>query len=281
MTTKMKLLIWGLRVYLHFLSIISIKKASLVAFRIFSTPIRKAKPTKPDVFNLAKPLSLTIETYRIIGYKWEYNNQKKALIVHGFESRAYNFEKYIQPLIDLGFDVYAMDAKAHGDSEGKTIVLPDYLAIIKELEKQFGKFDVYLGHSFGGLALSLYLESNPNPSSKAILIAPATETSTAIQMFCKFLHLSPKIEKGILQLILERAGVSVDFYSIKRALPQIKSKILWFHDLNDDITPYTDAKLVFDTKQANATFITTHGLGHRRIYKDEKVMNQIFKYIAE
>ncbi len=281
MTTKMKLMIGILRFYLHFLSIISIKKASLVAFRIFSTPIRKAKPIKPDIFSKATSVMIIVDGLKIKGYSWVKNNQKKALILHGFESRAYNFEKYIEPLIDLGFDVYAMDAKAHGDSEGKTIVLPDYLAMIKQMEFQFGKFDIYLGHSFGGLALSLYLESNPNPASKAILIAPATETSTAINMFCKFLKLNSKIESQIHGLILARAGLAVDFFSIKRALPHIKSKILWIHDLNDDITPYKDAKLVFDTKQANATFITTNGLGHRRIYKDEKVMKQIFKYIAE
>lgn len=272
-------MIWCLRKYLEFLSIFSIKKASLAAFHIFSTPIRKARNEQPIIFSQASPVSFVVDGIKIKGYAWLNNHAKKALIVHGFESRAYNFEKYIQPLIDLGYNVYAMDAKAHGLSEGKTIVLPEYLAMLAKLEDTVGKFDVYLGHSFGGLALSLYLEKHPNEHAKMILIAPATETSTAIDMFCKFLHLNASMKAEIHRLILEKSGVPVEHFSIKRALPHILCKILWIHDLHDDITPYSDAKPIFDSKPSNVTIITTKELGHRRIYRDTDVLKQVFEYI--
>lgn len=279
MKIKMKILIWGMRIYLRFLSIISVKLAARVAFRIFSNPIRKSRIIKPEIFYKSEPVSLIVSEVRINGFKWVQNKNKKALIVHGFESRAYNFEKYVQPLIDLGYDVYAMDAKAHGGSEGKTIVLPEYIEMIHSLEKEFGRFDVYMGHSFGGLALSLFIERYPNPKAKLVLIAPATETSTAIDMFCQFLKLHSKVKSKIHQLIEDRAGVPVGYYSIRRAMPQIDCKVLWIHDLHDDITPFSDAKPVFEAKQQNVTFLTTLELGHRKIYRDSEVMHQIFGFL--
>ena len=66
---------------------------------------------------------------------------------------------YIAPLLKIGWGITAMDAKAHGKSEGKQIILPDYVAMIETLEKQNGKFSGFLAHSFGGIAVSLHLEN--------------------------------------------------------------------------------------------------------------------------
>ena len=112
--------------------------------------------------------------------------EKKILIIHGFESRAYNFDRYIQPIINAGYGVYAMDAKAHGKSEGKTITVPEYTDMLKELEITVGKFNGYISHSFGGLAISLYQEKGENENARIVLIAPATETTSAIDLFVRF-----------------------------------------------------------------------------------------------
>ena len=280
MGIKLKLMIMLTRWYIKIVSIFSITKAAQIAFRIFSTPFRKARPFKPAIFDTAENISICVDGYMLYGYIWGKENNSKALVVHGFESRAYNFEKYVSALIDLGYGVIAMDAKAHGKSEGKTIVLPEYIAMMKQLETLYGKFDVFLGHSFGGLAISLFNEENPHPGSKLVLIAPATETSTAIHMFCQFLKINKSIELQIQKLIQEKAGVPVDFYSVRRAMQHIHSQTLWIHDLQDDITPYSDAKKVMDAHYPHVKFITTTGLGHRRIYRDQEVMRQIFEFIG-
>ena len=65
---------------------------------------------------------------------------KKFLILHGFESSAFNFDRYIKPMIKLGYEVVAMDAPAHGKSEGKTINLLDYIEYDRRNRKALWAF---------------------------------------------------------------------------------------------------------------------------------------------
>ena len=104
---------------------------------------------------------------------------------------------YISPFLNKGWGITTMDAKAHGKSDGKQIILPDYVAMIETLERTFGKFNAYLAHSFGGIAVSLHLEKNSNPNANLVLIAPATETDTAINLFSKIIGLGENVRNII------------------------------------------------------------------------------------
>ena len=69
------------------------------------------------------------------------------------------------------------------------------------------------------------------------------------------------------------------WYSIKRALQNVKSQVLWFHDRDDDTTPITDVEAVRELNYRHVKFIITEGLGHRRIYRDNKVSRAITEFL--
>jgi len=60
----------------------------------------------------------------IKGWRWNHPAERKVLILHGFESSAINFDRYVKPLIKKGYEVLAFDAPAHGRSGSKTITAP-------------------------------------------------------------------------------------------------------------------------------------------------------------
>jgi pimeloyl-ACP methyl ester carboxylesterase len=182
-------------------------------------------------------------------------------------------------LVEKGFCVYAMDAKAHGNSEGKTIVLPEYIAMFRELEKKYGVFDGYICHSFGGIAVCLYEEEFNHRLSKLILIAPATETGTAIKMFCAFFNLPNKVMFAMHDLIEQRSGKKIGHYSIKRIAKKINNPIYWIHDEDDDITPLSDVSELIIDKPHHIKFHITKGLGHRKIYKDPEIVKKVIEFI--
>ncbi len=279
MNNSQKLFIFYLRTKLKLISCLSVKWTARIAFNIFTTPYRKSNKQKPSIFNSANPIELSVGGQKIIGYSWNTTSKHKILIVHGFESRAYNFEPYILPLIDKGLCVYAMDGKAHGLSDGKTITLPEYIMMFKELENEVGQFDGFIAHSFGGLAICLYEEQKKLAESRLVLIAPATETSTSLRLFCAFLKLDEKIKTAINQLIEYASGNSPDYYSLNRIIPKLENKILWVHDEDDDITPISDLSGLLLKKHENVEFMITKGLGHRRIYKDPDVMEKVLNFI--
>ena len=248
---------------------------------MFSTPFRKSENPTPAIFKKAENFSIKVNGENINGYRWNAIAKKQLLILHGFESRAYKFDMYIGPMLAEGWGVVIMDAKAHGKSEGDSIIIPDYVSMIQHLENDFGKFSAYLAHSFGGIAVSLHLEKAKNTSARLVLIAPATETDTAINLFSKIVDLKKEVRIAINDLILEKSGKPTSFYSLKRIVPKLENKILWVHDKNDKITPLSDMESLMIDQLIHVEFIITEGFGHSRIYKEKEVIGSVIAFITD
>lgn len=275
-----KIALTYIRTRLNVLSLLSPEKAARKAFKLFCTPRKKKEISFSPILTKAEQLSLYANGYLLHGYRWNEGGSKKILIVHGFESTAANFDKYAAKLVKKGYEVVAFDAQAHGKSEGTTITLPEYIKTLQQICDVYGGFDGYIAHSFGGLALAHLLEQIPhNENTRVVLIAPATETVSAIDHFFSLLRLSNRIRKPFEKRVEEKGGVSPTHYSIRRAVKYIRANMLWLHDRNDDITPFSDAELVQNDNHSHLQFIITEGLGHRKIYRDEGVMKQILDFL--
>ncbi len=259
---------------------ISKKKAAEKAFELFCTPQRRNKKPLPAIFKEAEILHFKLDGILIKGWRWNKGGERKFLILHGFESSVLNFDRYVKPAIRKGMEVLAFDAPAHGRSGGKTITIPVYRKLIMEINKKYGPINSYLAHSFGGLAVSVALEDiSHDENCRLVLIAPATETVTAIDGFFSFLKLDPSLRPEFEKMIIRRGGVTSSWYSVSRAMKHIKASVLWVHDEDDTITPLKDVKPIMDLGKKNIEFMITKGLGHRRIYNDNNVRKRIAQFI--
>jgi pimeloyl-ACP methyl ester carboxylesterase len=280
MKLKQKIAVGYVKMKFKMLSLFSTTKAAEEALDLFRTPQRRAKKQPSAIFNEAEQLEFALENNSIHGYRWNKGASKRVLIIHGFESSIVNFEQYVRPLIRKGYEVLAFDAPAHGKSGGKTISAPLFAKMITTIYENFGPIHSFIAHSFGGLALSLALENiNHDENYKVVLIAPATETKTAIDQFFDLLQLNNAVRKEFDILIAELGGYPAEWYSVHRAVKNIKAQILWLHDEDDLQTPINDALRVKQENLPNVIFIITKGLGHRRIYRDHKVMQQIVAFL--
>ncbi len=269
-----------IRTKFKLLTAISKKKAAEKAFELFCTPQTRNVKKLPKIFEQAEKLQFKLDGNMIQGWRWNHPAERKLLILHGYESSVTNFEKYIRPLIKKGYEVLAFDAPAHGRSEGKKINAPLYKKMIQAIHKKYGPVQSYMAHSFGGLAVSLALEEISHTIEyKLVLIAPATETSTAITTFFNFLHLDPAIRKDFVKCIIKAGGENPEWYSVKRAMKNIHAKVLWVHDEEDDITPLSDVIKVQEENYPTIEFVITKGLGHRRIYRDNKISQLIVEFL--
>lgn len=218
--------------------------------------------------------------YKIACYRWNTEASTKVLMIHGFESAAGNFQHFVKPLVAKGYQVIAFDAQAHGKSDGRTITLPEFEANIHAVYHQYGPFQSYIAHSFGGLALMHFCEKLAAAfSPNIVLIAPATESVSAINRFFRILQLNNRIRKQFDELVEAKAGVPTENLSIKRAVAHISFPILWFHDREDPITPFCDVQKVQNEGHENIKFVITEGLGHRKIYRDARVVQQIVEFV--
>ncbi len=270
-----------IRLKFRVLSLISARKSAVAAFRLFCTPLEKSKKQTPPVFKFAEPVYELFNGKKLKGYRWNKGQQNKVLILHGFASAAHKFHRYVLPLIEKGCEVIAFDAPAHGSSEGDTINALEYKMMIKKVMENHGPISGFISHSFGGLAVSLALEETPHDeNTKVVLIAPATETTTAIDNAFKLLGIqNKKVRAEFDKIIVEMSGQKPEWFSVNRAVTNMKAKVLWIHDEYDDTTPLIDALKTKDQRLPNVEFVVTRGLGHRKIYSDEDVMNRIIEFL--
>jgi esterase/lipase len=280
MAFAQKLVIKYIRTKFKVLSSLSKTKAAKKAFQLFCTPQHRNLKKLPPIFEKAEKLQFSFEKCTVKGYRWNKGAEKKVLILHGFESSVVNFDRYIKPLIKKDFEVLAFDAPAHGRSTGKTINVITYKNLIDYIFNYFGPINSFMAHSFGGLALSLFLENIPHDENiKVVLIAPAVETKTAADHFFRFLQLDNGVRKEFDQLIENMSGQNPQWFSIKRAAENIKAQVLFFQDVSDEMTPYADVVPIKDLQLPNFHFVITEGLGHRRIYRDNKVTKAVIDFL--
>jgi len=261
------------------LSIVSKRRAAEKAFVIFGTPFMKSVRKAP-VKN-AEAIHFQLNEKKMNGYRWNHPQNKKALILHGFGSAAHKFEDYATLLVANGFEVLAFDAPAHGDSEGNTTNAIEYCEMIKEIMQNFGPIENFIAHSFGGISLSLALEDVPHTEqTRVVFIAPATETTSAVDGAFKMLKLkNEKVRNEFEKIIFEVSGKETVWFSMRRAMDNINASILWVHDEDDDITPWADALKVKEDKHPNIKFVVTKGLGHNKIYHDADVKNMVKAFL--
>jgi pimeloyl-ACP methyl ester carboxylesterase len=262
------------------LSSVSTKRAAEKALDLFRTPQERLVKRPPGIFNEAEKLQFELEGLSIYGYRWNHSGDRKVLIIHGFESSIVNFDHFVQPLVNKGYEVLAFDAPAHGLSGGKTITAPLFAKMITTIHQDYGPVKSFIAHSFGGLSLSLALESIQHDESyRVVLIAPATETKTAVDQFFHLLKLNGDVRKEFDKLLTQIGGHDAEWYSIRRAVKNIKAKILWLHDEDDPQTPLRDAVKVKNENWPNIKFIITKGLGHSKIYRDPETVKRIVDFL--
>lgn len=257
------------------------RKAAEKALVVFGTPFMKSVSRGP--LKNTEAIHFHLSGKKMNGYRWNHPQKQKVLILHGFGSAAHKFEDYATLLVAEGFEVLAFDAPAHGHSDGDTTNAIEYSEMIKAVMEQFGPISNFIAHSFGGISLSLALEQLPHDEhTKVVFIAPATETTSAIDGAFKMLKLNnEKVRNEFNRLIFEISGKEASWFSMRRAAHHIKASILWVHDEDDDITPWADAEKVKEDKHPNIDFILTKGLGHRKIYHDKTVKKQVINFLLK
>ncbi len=275
-----KLAIRYIRTKFRLLSLVSKKKAAREAFQFFCTPKQRNIKIPGPIFSQAESLQFKFNRDTVHGYRWNKGASKKLLIAHGFESAIVNFEPYVKPLVAKGYEVLAFDAPAHGRSTGTTLNAQEYKELIQEIYRQYGPIDAFITHSFGGLCLSLALEElGTSERQKIVFIAPAVETTTAIDHFFKLLKLDDGVREEFDRLITNVGGHDPGWYSLARTAPGIKAQVLFLQDKEDLMTPYADVKPIIIKNHPNFRFVISSGLGHRRIYRDQQSRQTIIDFL--
>jgi len=250
----------------------------LAAF-FFARPYRYKLPTR-EIPVMTKAQKSTVHIKKlgknVFCYHWN-GKGPKILLMHGWSGRATNFYLIIDALIRLDFDIYAFDAPAHGKSSGLTTNLPEFIVTLDSLLKHWGPFEVILGHSGGAFASSHVCANHPEVQ-KLILISPFDKAIDIFNKYFELIGLGDRARKLMLDYFHRKTNNKISAFSSSISAQSINANCMIIHDKNDrEVELYNSINIENNLKKGK--LIITSGLGHRRILRDDIVINDIVNFL--
>ena len=253
--------------------------AMRAAAYIFSTPIKFSIPEKEK-----KALANCIQERvripsidrEILTFTWK-NSGKKVLLAHGWSGRGTQLYRIAETLHKEGYHVVSYDAPAHGKSSGKTTNILQMIATISHLDDQYHGFDYLIGHSFGGMAIFNYCKT-PRKTKKIITLGAADNMRTIFDNYMLSFGLNKKTSAHMITYFERKFKLKIDDFSPFKTVQNLQTPTLILHDEKDYDVSVGSADNIA-AHHPNATLIKTKGLGHRRILRDENVMQHIKSFI--
>jgi pimeloyl-ACP methyl ester carboxylesterase len=254
------------------------------AMRIFATPygprrIRYDHAQYPAFTEQRLPLRSTRRFHHIQTYIWgNPQQQPTVLLVHGWSGWGLQLVPFVQPLLDRGYSVVAVDMPAHGHSTGYQAHFFSWLDALRLMRQQFPRLQAIIGHSLGGATLG-YALSQGLHIPQAVMIAAPADLLAELHRFSQQLWLPQGFGERIAQAWNRRLAKIV--HEVKPEAGQIPATVkgLLVHDQDDLVVSIADMYR-YQRVWPGAEVLCTSGLGHTRLLKDPHTIQQIVDWLG-
>jgi predicted alpha/beta hydrolase family esterase len=248
--------------YINLLGYVFPKKAIKLAYALFSEPRdgRLVKNNLPQILIDSVPTTYQHDKEQFQTYTWE-GNDTIILLLHGWESNASRWEKFLPYLRESGSTIIAIDAPAHGLSSGEEFNIPQYAAYI-DLVVQKHKPKYLVGHSLGAKTCLYYQATYQNQGiDKIVILGSPSDFKIILNNYINMLSLNPKIAHGLEAFYLTNFNITLEDFSAKNFASAITTTGFIAHDKQDKVVLFQEGQKIADAWK-DAIFIETSGLGH-------------------
>ncbi|OAV43312.1 hypothetical protein A3850_001840 [Lewinella sp. 4G2] len=257
-------MIGGLRRLLNGTARMTRRGAGRIGYYLLTTPRRLADDPGADEF--IKDATCQVMHLRgtdIQTYHWE-GDGPSILLLHGWESSTARWHELFPLLRDNGYNIYAVDAPAHGKSGGKKFTVFEYCQVLHEyFEHRGGAQDIWIGHSGGGMA-AIYYSSQPEfhhrPKEMVCMAVPG-ELENFIDKFCDVIGANDRVKYGIEQRFFSNLKARFADINFKEFVKSVRVPGLIIHDEEDDVAPIDGARKMH-SNWVGSKLATTKGCGH-------------------
>lgn len=258
--------------------------ASRFAVDLFMTPRRHQRPDRErELLAEATPFEVRLGTaMHLHAWRWTSHRAPSAptvLLVHGWEGRGSQLSSFVRPLLSAGLSVVAFDAPGHGASPGSRSSLPHFAWSVRSVADAIGTPHAIIAHSLGCAATTLVLRDGL-AARRVVFISPPLDPSDYVDRFGSVLGLEARIRERMKVRIEERFARKWADYSLANTAPSMTTPLLVIHDREDSETYWSEGAALAE-RWPGARMLTTTGLGHRRILRDEAVIRAVTQFVAE
>lgn len=250
-----------------------------LAERAFVMPRRIDAPLHEQKIRDAATHSFQVpfEGMALDALRWE-GPGPTVLLAHGWEGRGTQLGRFVEPLLAAGYNVVAFDGPAHGRSPGKETELLHFSRVFAAMHEAVGPIDAVIAHSFGGAACAMALSTGRFTTNRLVMIGSPARIMYPMGQFREILQIPDNVWRRFLARMERRMGIKAEALDLARMATHLTVPALIIH-CRDDTEVTFDNALRIQAAWPHAQFISTDGLGHRRILKDPDVIHATLEFL--
>lgn len=219
---------------------------------------------------------------RVRVYRWG-SKGPIALLAHGWGGNAGQWHAVVKGLLAAGMRVVAFDALSHGASDAgaqgpqQTSALEMARSLLA-VAWHVGPVHCVIAHSLGGAAAALAIREGL-PVRGVVMIGSPADMHDACSALAWQLGIAPHILSRMQLRSEQWLGASWSSFNVPdvgRTRPVPPALII--HDRTDKEVRWEDGAAIAGA-WPDAKLMTTNGLGHRRILRDEAVIGRIAAFV--
>ena len=273
-----------LRLKLKLQAAISGEWAFRSTWQLFITPRRlPVKAWEAAALTAAQLHSVQTSSGRVVYYEWNPTGTRTVLLVHGWEHRASFWGHMAKGLVSAGYRVVALDAPAHGASDGRQVTLVSFAEAVQAVADAVGPVYGVVAHSFGAACTAGVPVQFKQPGGgmlpRLVLMSAPSSTRNVAERFADLLRLPHSVVDHMGRFIQQQFNRNAESFSLVEAgrhLPVQRAMLL--HDRHDLNVPFADGQAIAAT-WPTLDFRPTSGLGHNRIMRDPSVLEQVVEFL--
>jgi HAD superfamily phosphoserine phosphatase-like hydrolase len=251
-----------------------VEHAAQSALIAFVTPRRtELRPREVGVLQTGFPL---VFSNGLVGTRWGAG--PTVLLVHGWEGRGTSLMVFIQPLVDRGFQVVALDGPGHGESPGETTDPMDFALHLTQVGQDLGPLAGIVAHSMGAASAALAIRRGLEVE-KVVLLAGPSSLFGVLERYVQLTGLPEPVAQRFYALMAERVGAPRDAMTVAQVCRDFTVPALIFHDPEDAEVPFSDA-LEVAAAWPGARLRVVTGPGHRRILFAPEVVEEAADFLT-
>ena len=210
------------------------------------------------------------DSLRLHGKLFKNSGTKYALVCHGYTSKAKHMAGFVNKFHSLGYNVLAVDARAHGDSEGTKIGMGwverfDVIEWIKYIISLEPDAQIILHGVSMGASTVLMASGEDLPKNVKAIIADCGYTSE----WDEFRQEADVLHIPWFPVLNASSAISKvrDGYDFKQAsaVEQVKKShipTLFIHGSKDELVPYGMLSELYSAANCEKEILTIQGAGH-------------------
>ncbi|MEQ3655557.1 MAG: alpha/beta hydrolase [Dokdonia sp.] len=250
-----------------------------LSFKLLSkVPKKRISQQAHAFYRQVSSKAIPLSKKEAVLHSWGHGD-KHILMLHGWQSNASHWRKYLNYFDESAYTLHMLDAPAHGHGTGQSLHLELYREAVEKAVDLIGNVHTLAVHSLGNLAAIYALSYNSELTVKQMVVMGSPSGMDAILAYFKQeLHLSALVITQLEAQINHIIKMPLDVLQLDHFLAKAQIPILVIHDHNDKITPIGPIRDAVATAPLVKTYFTTHQ-DHR--LQEEDTIFAVREFIQE